>query len=252
VTALTSGALAVRPLGGPVDDSEIRRIFRATVVLGRPVPFRLPDLDHYEDLCLGWYLSEGRRWAAVLVSPEGVAGYVLVCPDNRRHDRWLRPRALRFTARVLTGMATGRYTPMARRFWRLRLEDGWHAWRGGVAAPMPAHVHFNLDPGVRATHAGRLLAAHADTVCRSEGLPGWCGEMNARAGHRGRALERLGGVVVHRTLNRTFSWVRGEPVERLTAARALPDEDVRDQPAGSSSDVRSRSTVASGTPMAAT
>lgn len=220
----TAGALAVRGLAGPADDQEIRRIFRSTVVLGRAVPFALPDLEHYEDLCLGWYLTAGRRWAAVLVGPSGVVGYVLVCPDNRVHDRWLRPRALRFTTRVLMGTATGRYQPLARRFWHLRLADGWHAWRDGVEPPMPAHVHVNLDPAARAAQAGRLLAGHADAVCTAAGLPGWCGEMNARAGHRGRALERLGGVVVHRTPNRTFSWVRGEPVERLTAARPLPAE----------------------------
>jgi len=218
----------LRELGPPggADDDSIRRIFRQTVVLGRSTPFELPDLDRYEALCLGWYLGEGRRWAAVLVqSPPGeaeqVAGYVLVCPDTSVHERWVRIPALRFAARTLVGLASGRYRREARAFWWLRLRDGARSWRRGIPAPMPMHVHLNLDPDVRATSAGRLLVGHADTVATVHGLVGWFGEVNARAGHRAGALERLGATVVHRTPNLTFSWVREEPVERLTVVRTL-------------------------------
>jgi hypothetical protein len=225
VTTRTPPAtLVVRPLG-PEHDDAVRATFRSTLVLGAAAPFELPDLDHYEDLCLGWYLGPGRRWAAVVVDDEGrTAGYLLACPDPTSHGRWVRSRAVRFTARVLLGLVTRRYPPEASTFWRLRLQDGWVAWRHGAPDPFPMHVHLNLVPGVRATQAGRLLVRHADTVCRAEGGTGWFGEVNAPAGRRAAALERLGGRVVHRTPNRTFSWVRGGPVERLTVVRVLPVE----------------------------
>jgi hypothetical protein len=262
--------LTLRPLSEHAgDDDAVRRIFRQTVVLGGATPFPLPDLDRYEQLCLGWYLTEGRPWAAVLVRPpaatgpaaprtlhlveaEEVVGYVLVCPATSVHQRWVRGRALRFTARTVGGLLTRRYEREARTFWWLRLRDGWRSWRHGLPAPMPMHVHLNLDPDVRATSAGRLLAGHADAVCRAEGLVGWFGEVNARAGHRARALERLGGVVVHRTPNLTFSWVRGEPVERLTVVRTLTWPDPRPERVQARSADRSRATVASSTPIPAT
>lgn len=276
-------SLHVRPLEAG-DDAEIRRIFRQTVVLGRSAPFPLPDLDRYEHLCLGWYLDEGRPWAAVLVRTDDdapttaaagaapiaragggpVVGYLLACPDTTAHARWLRRPALAFTARVLSGLAVGRYERPARTFWWLRLRDGWRSWREGIDAPMPMHVHLNLDPSVRATAAGRLLVDHADAVGRAHGLDGWFGEVNARAGHRAGALVRLGATVVHRTPNLTFSWVQGQPVERLTvvrhldAAGAAAPPDVRERRAGrpsassqSSSTSRSDATADPSTPMPA-
>jgi hypothetical protein len=250
-------SLSVRPLAVG-DDEAVRRTFRSTLVLGVSAPFVLPDLDRYEQLCLDWYLTEGRQWAAVVEDDDGdVAGYLLACPDTAGHERWLRVQAVRFTTRVLAGAASGRYPRAARTFWRLRLQDGWLAWRQGVPAPFPMHVHLNLVPGLRATQAGRLLVGHADAVCRAVGGTGWFGEVNAPVGRRAAAFERLGAEVVHRTPNLTFSWVRGEPVERLTVVRVLP-EAVGVAPAAGPADaqasrvVRSRSTVVSSTPIPAT
>jgi hypothetical protein len=87
---------------------------------------------------------------------------------------------------------------------------------------MPVHVHLNLMPSVRAGRGGRLLAARADELCRRLGAFGWYGEINARAGRRASALQRLGGEIVRRSPNRTLTWVMGAPVERLTVVRRLP------------------------------
>lgn len=258
-------ALRVRPLQ-PADDEGVRSTFRSTLVLGEPAPFVLPDLDRYEQLCLGWYLEQGRRFAAVVEDAHGqVAGYLLACPHTAAHERWVRWRAVRFTLRVTSGIVLGRYERAARTFWWLRLRDGWAAWRHGASRPFAMHVHLNLVPGARSTRAGRLLVGHADDVCRASGGTGWFGEVNAPAGRRAAALERLGGQVVHRMPNQTFSWVRGGPVERLTVVRVLPE--AADAPAGTadsggrpvtrrarqaSSPVRRRSTVPSSTPIPAT
>jgi hypothetical protein len=151
-----------------------------------------------------------------------ITGYTLVCTDAAAHERWQRVHAAEFSARVARRLVGGRLPPDASRFLRLRLKDGWAMWRHGVVAPLPAHAHINLACHSRGALAGRRLADHVDRRCRLAGLPGWFGEMNAVAGRRAHALERLGGTIVHRAPNHTLSWLVGRPVERLTVARWLP------------------------------
>jgi hypothetical protein len=212
---------AVRSLQ-PGDDAAVRALFRDTVCLGRPLPFEVPEWDAYEALCLDWYLGAGRDDAGVLVEDGVITGYTLVCTDAASYRRWQRDQATNFSARVARRMVAGRMPPDAYRFLRLRLKDGWDMWRNAIVAPLPAHAHINVACQSRATAGGRMLADHVDRRCRIAGLPGWFGEMNTLAGRRARALERLGGTVVHRAPNHTLTWLLGQPVERLTVARWLP------------------------------
>jgi hypothetical protein len=213
----------VRSLHTPDDDRAVRRIFRATIVLGRRLPFDSRTLDRYEALCLDWYLGTGRADAAVLEDDEGtIAGYALVCTDEDGYQHWNTRRAARFAVRSLP-QACARNP-----FVRLRMRDGWALWRARQDAPMPAHAHMNLAPTVRAGRAGHLLGDHIDDRVRRAGLPGWYGEINAPAGRRAAALERLGGEVVHRSPNRTLSAFANQPIERLTVVRRLPQPDASD------------------------
>jgi hypothetical protein len=206
------------------DDASVRKVFRATLALGAAVPFAGPAFDRYESLCLDWFLGAGRADAAVLVDDDGeVVGYALVCTDQEAHARWARRKGAAFAGRVVGGLALRRYPPAERRFYRARLRDGYALWRAGSSPPMPASAHMNLLPGHRGGANGRLLAAHIDARVRHAGLPGWFGEINAPAGRRAGALERLGGRVVSRVPNRTLSRLLGRPVERLTVVRTLPE-----------------------------
>jgi NTE family protein len=65
------------------------------------------------------------------------------------------------------------------------------------------------------------LTYHIDDRVRRARLPGWVGEINAVAGHRWRAIERMGGQVSHRAPNHTLTALVGKPVERLTLVRSL-------------------------------
>lgn len=238
VTELPTGSPSmgiVRSLR-PGDEAAVRALFRDTVCLGGPLPFEVPDWDAYESLCLDWYLGAGRDDAGVLVAGSVVTGYTLVCTDAASFSRWQREHAASFSARIARRLVTGRLHPDASRFLRLRLKDGWDMWRHGIVAPLPAHAHINLSPQSRAADAGRRLADHVDRRCRLAGLPGWFGEMNAVAGRRARALERLGGTIVHRAPNHTLSWLLGRPVERLTVARWLPPLSTLGRPSGRESD----------------
>lgn len=214
--------MIVRPLGpGAGDDAAVRRVFRSTLALGRPVPFPLPGLDRYEALCLGWYLGPGRTDAAVVEDDGEVVGYALVCTDAAGHARATRHTAVRFTAWVAPRLVARRLPDPARTFWRLRLLDGWTAWRRAGATPPAAHAHLNLLRGARVTRTSLELIAHIDGRVRAAGIPAWRGEINARRGRRTVALGRLVGDVVDAVENRTYSWLEGRPVDRLTVERAV-------------------------------
>ncbi len=219
----------VRPLV-PSDEDSVRRLFRETVALGKPLPFPVAHFERYERLCLDWYLTDGQEDGAVAVCDGQICGYALVCTKPSSHRRWVRWRGALFPIRIM--LPALRRTDGGR-FYRLRLRDGWRMWRNGPPDPMPAHVHLNLVASERGRETGRLLVDHIDQRCEQAGLPGWFGEMNAPAGHRARALERLGAVIVHRAPNLTLSWVLGRSVERLTVVRRI---DSRGRPSGVSGD----------------
>lgn len=216
--------MIVRAVERATDDHGVRQVFRDTLGLGKPVPFPLPGLARYEAVCLDWYLGPGRADAAVVEQDGTVVGYALVCTDEPAHTRATRDAALRFAAWAAPRIAAHRLPDPARTFWRLRLVDGWAAWRRSrrhEEAPPSAHAHLNLVQGARATRATLELLAHIDAVVRRAGLSSWRGEVNARRGHRRSALERTVGPVVHTVPNRTYTWLAGRPVDRLTVDRLV-------------------------------
>lgn len=217
---MTRGGV-IRPLR-VADLPAVRRLFRDTIALGGPLPFALPGLAAYEALCLDWYLGPGREAAAVLADGDDVRGYVLVCLDGPAYRRWAVPAALTWAAGAAARGLTGGLRGPAATFVRLRVVDGVAAWRGGPPEPAPAHAHVNLARGAR-RGAGFRLAGHVDRTTAAAGLPGWYGEINARAGRRALAVEHRQGHVVHRAHNRTLSWLVGEAVERLTILRRLAE-----------------------------
>lgn len=212
------GTATLRPLR-PGEERDVRRIFRATLLLGRPLPIDAGDLDSYTSLCLEWYLTRG---TVIVVDVDGgVRGYLLACLDQADHDRWTRRAALRWTAAAVGRIASGRYRGDARRFATVRIRDGWATWRHAPPPPHGAHGHLNLDPQLRDAQVGHRLVAAMDELVAREGLDGWFGEVNVPEGRSLAAIERAGARVVHRLPNRTFTWLTGTAVERATVARPL-------------------------------
>jgi len=217
-------SLYTRPLRS-TDEPELRRVFRATIALGRPVSLGA-DFDAalrpYERLCLEWYLRTAREQACVLRDGDRVVGYALVCLDPEGFARWQQRAGARFTAHVVPRLLARRYPTSIRRFYRLRLRDGWDLWRHSedrVAGLPHAHMNATTMGGL----PGRLLADHVDAVVAAAGFDSWYGEMNARAGRRVAALSRWGAEIVSRRPNGTLSWLTGSPVERLTVLRRVSD-----------------------------
>jgi hypothetical protein len=210
----------VRPLQ-PGDDAAVRALFRATLQLGRPLPFELPDMDAYENLSLGWFLGPGRGDAAVLVDGERVLGYTLLAIDRRAFERWILPRALWWGARASVRLLVRRGDPRARRFIWLRIVDGVTNWRQAPPPPEPVLMHFNLAREARSLDGGLRLANWVDDHVRAAGLRGWFGEVNAPAGRRADAFDALGGRVVHRVRNHTLSWLLRRDIYRMTIIRRV-------------------------------
>jgi hypothetical protein len=215
--------VVVRPLDGPEDDEAVRAIFRSTLVLGREVPIPLEGLEVYEGLCLDWYLGPGRSAAALAEGSRGPEGYALICLDPVGFTRWRRRAVARYLRAVGADLVAGRTTGPTRRFHLLRIRDAAGLLGSpGAAAGVEAHVHLNVARSARDGRVAAALRAHADATCRAAGRLMWAGEVNGTVGTRHAALQRVVGPVVARRPNHTLSWLRGEPVERLTVVRRVP------------------------------
>lgn len=55
-----------------------------------------------------------------------------------------RRAGLGWAVQTFAALAVRRHGPDEARFHRLRLADGWRAWRAGDHPPAPAHAHLNL------------------------------------------------------------------------------------------------------------
>lgn len=218
---MSPGATGIAPLG-PGDAEDVRALFVATAALGRPLDLPPADLEAYQSLCLDYYLVHEGGACATYREDGRVAGYAMVALDHADHQRWLRGPALRWAGTVARTLALHPLGPAAA-FGRRRLADGLLAAVLAPRPPMPAHFHFNVERARRGAVAGYLLAGHADGVVGDAGLPGYFGEVNVplHKPGRARALERMGGRIVHRQRSATMSWLADTPVDRLTVVRSL-------------------------------
>ncbi|MCC5947459.1 MAG: hypothetical protein JJT89_03295 [Nitriliruptoraceae bacterium] len=191
----------------PTDHLAIRALFRTTILAGDPLPGSVLGardcLARYERLCLDAYLSDGL--VIVVEDDDAIVGYLLGCLDEQAHRRHQTRQALGWVVHAGLGVATGRIRGDARRFVRLRIHDGWVAWRRGPRPPFPAHAHINLARSARARRVGFDLVAAMDAAVAAAGLPGWYGEVTVPAGRSLAAAARAGASVVHRQPNRTFT-----------------------------------------------
>jgi GNAT superfamily N-acetyltransferase len=202
---------------------DISSVFRSTFALGTGTG-RLAVADAYEAFALGWFLD--RLDDAVVAVRDGqVVGYALLCPDPASLEQWTNRAARRLARRAAALGVRGRLTRRDALFLFLRLRDalslsrtrrGSHPNNG-----LHPEVHLNVVEGHRGGGAALALLDAVDRLAEARGVTQWWGEINAEKGRRSRALERVVGEVVASSPNRTFSWMCGIPIERLTVRRTV-------------------------------
>jgi ribosomal protein S18 acetylase RimI-like enzyme len=213
------------------DRAAMRRIFRATGLLGGPVARYFPDPEFMADAMLSYYLRFERDWALVAeeVGTGAIAGYITGCPDtavrNRISPRWLFPRvAASFVRRGLLFSRAG--VEFAVRALPTYLREMSEREGLPTAREYPAHLHMAVDPAFQRRGIGRaLLNALLDRF----------GEAGVRGVHIETSNKHAAAVALYRQLGfeefarqrtRLFDHMMPEhelPVEWILMARRIGD-----------------------------
>lgn len=201
------------------DIDEVARIMNDTMLLGRPIPGA--QIDEYVRACLSAYRTTRRGEAVVCLAADTVVGYALINLDPRDAEHHAISQVRQLAATVLMKWVTGRLSAPTRRFYRLRVVDVAALMCGARRRRHVPHAHVNVVSGARSGFVARALLHHIDETVRDAGCDTWMGEMNAHAGSRQSALQRLGFTVVARSRNHTLSGFSGGRVERLTVERRV-------------------------------
>ena len=211
--------IQIVPISGYED--QIRKLFWQTLTIGNPLTFDLTCSKQYEALGLNWYLTNGSRNGVVALVDEKVAGYCLVCLDGVSFRRAQRTQLLKLAGCVLFAFATGRINNKSRLFYWHRFRDSLTIMRTRKVLPanIDMHVHLNVVSGYNDGSISLRLRAHADNVCISSGSTAYFGEMNSIGKRRTLGLRRVGGKIIDQSTNRTFSWLTGQDIHRLTMVR---------------------------------
>ncbi|MEI8024692.1 MAG: hypothetical protein WCH63_10955 [Actinomycetota bacterium] len=202
-------------------ENQIRELFWLTLSIGNPLSFDLTCSKQYEALGLNWYLTNGSRDGVVALVDEKVAGYCLVCLDGVSFRRAQRSQLFKLAGHVLIAFATGRINSKSRRFYWHRFRDSLTIMRTRKVLPanIDMHVHLNVVSGYNDGSISLRLRAHADNVCISSGSTAYFGEINSIGKRRTVGLRRVGGEIIDQSSNRTFSWLTGQDIHRLTMVR---------------------------------
>ncbi|NBR99686.1 MAG: hypothetical protein EBT42_04830 [Actinobacteria bacterium] len=202
-------------------ENQIRELFWQTLTIGNPLSFDLTCSKQYEALGLNWYLTNGSRDGVVALVDEKVAGYCLVCLDGVSFRRAQRSQLFKLAGHVLIAFSTGRINSKSRRFYWHRFRDSLTILRTRKVLPanIDMHVHLNVVSGYNDGSISLRLRAHADNVCISSGSSAYFGEMNSIGKRRTVGLRRVGGEIIDQSSNRTFSWLTGQDIHRLTMVR---------------------------------
>ena len=211
--------IQIVPISGYED--QIRKLFWQTLTIGNPLSFDLTCAKQYEALGLNWYLTKGSHDGVVALVDEKVAGYCLVCLDGVSFRRAQRSQLFKLAGYVLIAFATGRINSKSRLFYWHRLRDSLTIMRTRKVLPanIDMHVHLNVVSGYNDGSVSLRLRAHADNVCINSGAAAYFGEMNSIGKRRTLGLRRVGGEIIDQSTNRTFSWLTGQDIHRLTMVR---------------------------------
>lgn len=190
--------------------------------------FKIRFQDDFAHVSLGWYLEHARDLGRCIVTDEGqVVGYVLICADERKFNRWMYIQTIRLMVKSLAvapfGLLRGGTWGL---YWR-RVFDGAKLTRQELPNNFDMHAHVNMRSYARFGAGGLQSLRYVDEQAAILGFAGWYADINSKSGRRSASLERLGGQIIQRSHNRTLSWLAGESIERLRVVRRSTPIEVK-------------------------
>ena len=213
----------IRVVPGRAHRDEVERIFQATMLAGSAMPHRLDGTAAYSNFCLNWYFTHRDGRVFVAERHGRAVGYALVALNPDAYASDLKRHLATLTARTIGRLVTFRLSRDSRRFYLDRMRDSWRIWRTRHRIDLAdePHAHMNVESGERHGGVSSALIAAIDAACGEVGFVSWIGEVNAVAGHRRRALERIVGAVLDERPNVTASRLCRQPIVRYTVRRSL-------------------------------
>lgn len=201
----------------------IEDLFRATMVAGGPMPFFLNGSDLYTHFSLHWYFDNPSARVFVALDNGRVIGYALVATDPVAYGRSVKRGLAELALKLSLQLVLGRIDRQSRAFYRARARDSWNIWRDRrrIDVHDEPHAHMNVVTDARLGTTAAALVAAVDATVRASGNHSWIGEVNAEAGRRRRALERVVGTVLDERPNVTASRLTGRTIVRYTVRRPL-------------------------------
>lgn len=210
--ATSTGGWRLRPLT-PADRADVHRLQRDTLVLGRPLPVPVMDLDHLLGFFLDYYVLIEPEFGVIVEADDGVAvGFGLGSADAHRRERWMQRRAAAVGWRWLTRWP--RYDAFTKAFYRRRLADAREVLDDPPVKPS-AVMHWSVLPTVRGRVMWTMLRHFRDAFA-ARGLATFGGEYPLVLSRNSPdSWLRLNIQPVHQAPHHTLTWLLGEPVQRL-------------------------------------
>jgi GNAT superfamily N-acetyltransferase len=206
------------------DRHDVLRISADTAVFGEPVEAIMEDRRLFIDAFTTYYTDYEPDYLWVACVDERVVGYLTGCVDTiSQQRRTIRRTILPLVGRVILGKyRLGRKTLNYAR--HMVIDAVYTEYPRFDLDQYPAHLHINVEAGMRGRGLGRqLMAAYLDQL-REMGVVGvFLGttDINAAAC---RLYESLGFKVLDRRQTRVWQDVIAGPVENRTYGLRLGGE----------------------------
>lgn len=183
----------------PRDRAAVRQICADTADAGQPVERFFPDREVIADLLTNYYTQFEPQSTFVADDGSRVVGYLTGCLNTKR---FVRVETWRI-APVVFMKAVGRGTLWHPQTVRLvRANIGMWLTTGHRAGPAlkkyPAHLHINLQDGVRGQRIGHRLVEAFFERARGAGVRGVHAGVSANNPRACHFFEELGFIEVHR------------------------------------------------------
>lgn len=197
----------------PKDRREVFHIVAETAYFGEPVEAFLDDRRLFCDAFIAYYTDFEAQYFWVANSNDRVIGYLAGCVDTKTQRR----RIIIKNMAPLVGKALqGRYI-LGSKTWRYARSMALGMLRNEYPKvnydEFPAHLHINVEAGMRGQGIGRRLMAVYLEQLRQLGVPGVFLDTTNLNEAACKLYERVGFQMLYSRPTRVWSYLIEQPVE---------------------------------------